>query len=125
MANFLQSLHSAASKNRRRRSGVVPHEQSYSDIDKAAESCLPAGVDPRRGLRRRLRLAPRLLLVVAVAGLWGHDVGATTAYILTPKPETLQQLMGNMEPRSVPQPNVVAEPYYLTSPPRAVVVRSR
>jgi hypothetical protein len=68
----------------------------------------------------------RLVLLVAVVALWGHDTGAAAAYLFAPKPETLQQLVANMAQPATPQQiRAVAEPYYVTTPVRAVDVGSR
>ena len=102
------------------------HERSLLAVHYPATPRSQAGRDPRRGLRGHVSEALRLVLIVVVVGVWGHDAGTAAADLLAPKPETFQQLMTNMaQPKTGQQVHAVAEPYYVVGPPRVVEDRSR
>jgi hypothetical protein len=125
MAKFPRFQGRAASTSPSRTRASPPLEPSVPVVRKPAAQ----GRDSRghrRGPRERARFALRLVLIVAVAAVWGHDTGAAAADLLAPKPETLQQLLANTaQHNTAQQARVIAEPYYVVSPPHVVAVRSR
>lgn len=101
-------------------------ERSLLAVHDPAAAHSRVGRDPRRGLRGYGRKALSLVLIVVVAGVWGHDLGTAAADVRAPRPETFQQLLTNMaQAKTGQQAHVVAEPYYIVGPPRAVEDRSR
>ncbi len=126
MAKFPRFQRRAASTSPRRVRAAPPLGPSVPVVRKSAARGLREGQGHRRGPRERTRFALRLVLIVAVAALWGHDTGAAAVDLLAPKPETLQQLLANTaQHNTTQQARVIAEPYYVVSPPHVVAVRSR
>ena len=118
MARFLRSQHRAAPELSSRTSDAALRGPSLPAADDPEAVPSGAGSDSRRALRGPARKAVALVLTVAVMVVWGHDLGTAAADLTAPKPETLQQLLGNMaRPNTGQQAHAVAEPYYILVTP--------